>query len=119
MATRRKSPDQQFIDYVLSFYGKGGIYPFRPVMRHGEAMYALGIWHSAAAAGEIVGIPKGTLEVEIDTFDRELVRDIVLLTREPTAEGQVSPEAYRMFKKYAHKRWQSRTPRLKVVGSRR
>lgn len=100
---------KEFIAYVLSFYGKKGIYAFRPVMRHSEASYALGILLKADAAGDH--------SFDGDSVDREVVRDVVTLMRDPTAHSQEAewPLAYRLFKKYAHKRWQSRRPNLKVV----
>lgn len=102
---------RQFVKYVLSFYGRGGIYAFRPVMRNSEARYALGILLKADATGDH--------GFDGDSFDRELARDIVTLMRDPTAHAQVGetewPLAYKLFKKYAHKRWHSRRPKLRVM----
>jgi hypothetical protein len=97
--------NDDFVAYVLSFYGKGGLYAFRPVMRNSEARYALGVLLKAASAGDI--------DFAGDTWDRELARDIIILMRDPTMH--VGPAATELFHKYAHKRWQSRRPNLKIV----
>jgi hypothetical protein len=86
---------KEFVKYVLGFYGKGGIYAFRPVMRHGEAVYAYGILTQASAAGDH--------DFDGDTWDRELARDIVLLMRKKHVSSD--QKAHELFMKYAHKRW--------------
>ena len=58
-----------FVNYVLEFYGEGGIYDFGAV--EGEVLKALEVRLKSRA-----DIPFGG-----DSFDRELVRDIMLKLR--------------------------------------
>ena len=99
-----------FVKYVLSFYGKGGIFAgrgkgwrFKPAMRHSEAVYAAGLLERAAAAGDYSW-------GDGDSMDRETVRDIVILLRSggnaTHLTEHTSGDALRVFLKYAHKRWQ-------------
>jgi hypothetical protein len=65
---------EEFIDYCLSFYGPAGIYPNMFTRREIEiGLY--GRLETATAA----------LPYEADSVDRELVRDIVLKSREVAA----------------------------------
>lgn len=90
--------NSEFVDYVLSFYGKDGIYgndksfigePFTKE----EIEYATEIrkTHPTSASMEFCG----------DSADRELVRDIVLLLRNPEAkvECMLNLEGYFLSEK--------------------
>lgn len=59
---------QEFIDYVMDFYGNGGLYDFKATLS--EVKKAI----------EIRLLFKG-IEFDGDTLDRELVRDIILTIR--------------------------------------
>lgn len=61
---------KEFVDYVLSFYGVGGLYDFGAT----ENDVRVALDERIAAAGE--GLP-----FEGDSIDRELVRDIILKNR--------------------------------------
>ncbi len=61
---------KEFIDYVLSFYGEGGLYDFGA----SEVDVLVALAERITAAGE--GLP-----FEGDSIDRELVRDIMLKNR--------------------------------------
>ena len=59
---------KEFVDYVFSFYGKGGIYDYgfkKPEIRKAMKLY------EAFGSVEFVG----------DSVDREKIRDIVLMMR--------------------------------------
>lgn len=58
--------DEQFIDYVYSFYGEGGIYPIATLTR-------------ADIVGAMAQLRADTRhEFCADSFDRELIRDIIM-----------------------------------------
>ena len=59
----------EFIDYVLSFYGKGGIYQINAT--RDEVLIATGIRIERDKVVDFVG----------DTVDREKVRDIIIEMR--------------------------------------
>ena len=76
-----------FVEYLLSFYGKEGIYGpsnsnpiFRPAMSKKEAILA----------ADIVGAAK---DFEGDSFDREKARDLVLSWRDSTPKKHASTHA--------------------------
>ena len=58
----------QFIEYCLSFYGPGGIYPLG--MSEDEVTRAIRLL-------DLIGQE----DLELDSIDREKVRDIVLVVR--------------------------------------
>lgn len=90
--------DKKFVEYVLSFYGSDGIYgndtkyissPFTEE----EVKTALGIRKVHPQFKDI--------EFGGDSFDREIVRDIVLRVRDPQAlvEHNVNVEGYLLAEK--------------------
>ena len=58
----------QFIEYCLSFYGPGGVYP---------------LWMSEDEVTKAVRLLDliGQEDLELDSIDREKVRDVVLVVR--------------------------------------
>ena len=70
----------EFIDYVLSFYGENGIYSdfFSPALTKDDVMFATNAIDKAGLIGE-----KSASEHidEGDTFSREMVRDYIFLCR--------------------------------------
>ena len=58
----------QFIEYCLSFYGPGGVYPLG--MSEDEVTRAIRLL-------DLIG----QKELELDSIDREKVRDVVLVVR--------------------------------------
>ena len=58
----------QFIDYCVSFYGPGGIYPLG--MSEDEVTKAVRLL-------DLIG----QKELDLDSIDREKVRDVVLVVR--------------------------------------
>jgi len=74
MSTRRQD---QFVDYLLEFYGPGGIYtgsrdPFHRPMTREEAR-------------SVTTVLSAHEDFEGDTFDREQARDLVLSWRSKIA----------------------------------
>jgi hypothetical protein len=61
----------EFLDYVLGFYGTGGIYEMDPPMTRKEALAAL----------EIRIRHQKEFQYRADSTDRELVRDLVWANR--------------------------------------
>lgn len=61
---------QSFVDYVMSFYGKGGIYDMGATEE--EVKIALNIRMKL----------RQDIEFDGDSFDREIVRDIILAMKE-------------------------------------
>lgn len=59
----------EFTDYVLSFYGNGGVYDMKATQAE------------VVRATNIRNIFKHLLPFECDTVDRELVRDIIIEMR--------------------------------------
>lgn len=63
---------KQFIDYCLSFYGDGGVYPFQ-------------FNRDEIEKGLYIRLRNKTFPFEGDSIDREMVRDIVFELREVAA----------------------------------
>lgn len=61
---------KEFIDYVLSFYGKGGLYDIGATEE--EVKTALNIRLKI----------RQDIEFDGDSYDREIVRDIILAMKE-------------------------------------
>lgn len=80
MRTTHDIETRRFADYCLSFYGRGGLYAFRPPMKHTEAVWAYNTLKRADEAGEL-GWGDG------DSVDRERARDLVLLKRGKSIVG--------------------------------
>ncbi len=69
----------EFIDYVLSYYGDGGIFSvFSPVVGRDEVMFAC---NAIDKVGLVDGYSGSHHIDEGDTFSRELVRDYLFLCR--------------------------------------
>ena len=68
--------NESFVNYVLSFYGAGGVYEdfFSPPPTKEEVEAAVKIRQEASGEPEFSG----------DSFDRELVRDIMFAKRGKT-----------------------------------
>ena len=63
---------KKFIEYVKSFYSVGGIYDYK--FTHEEIVNAIFVRLEMTEAPEFLGD-------DCDSIDREMVRDIVLLSR--------------------------------------
>lgn len=61
---------KEFVDYVLSFYGKGGLYDIGATEE--DVKIALNIRLKT----------RQDIEFDGDSFDREIVRDIILAMKE-------------------------------------
>jgi len=68
-----------FIDYVLSFYGKGGLYPIESLTVE-EIKKAVKIRKKIKPKFEFAG----------DSIDREMVRDIILAKRNNVANENIT-----------------------------
>lgn len=67
--------NNEFIEYVLKFYGKGGLYDFNATKD--EVLQALDVRLNT----------RKDIPFDGDSFDRELVRDIILGSRGETPWG--------------------------------
>lgn len=90
--------DKKFVDYVLSFYGVKGIY--------GNDTQYIKTPFSEAEVIEALHIRKihpqfKEFECAYDSFDREIVRDIVLSVRDPNSpvEHRINVEGYLLAEK--------------------
>jgi len=72
LKTIAASPEQDFVEYCLSFYGKGGIY---------AQEFGKGKPFTSAEISKALAILKIVVVPDYDTVDRERVRDIVLELR--------------------------------------
>ena len=96
---------RKFTNYCLSFYGSGGLYPFKPPMKASEVAFAYDTLKRADSAGDWSW-------GDGDSVDRERVRDLVLLKRRKaivgigpySASAEETAEFVRVFEKYGAKR---------------
>ena len=84
--------EQDFVNYVMTFYGSKGLYKENK-FKKSEVIKAL----------EIRKVHPQTKDIELgyDSFDREMVRDIVLKLRDPNAcvEHNFNVEGYLLSEK--------------------
>ena len=64
--------NQEFVEYVLSFYGKGGIY---------ADYFGTGVSKKEVEDAFKLRLKNKKIPFDGDSFDRELVRDIMLYAR--------------------------------------
>ena len=71
-----------FIDYVHSYYGEGGLYSefFTPVLTKDDIMFATNAIDKVGLVGKDIK-PAAEHIDEADTFSREMVRDYIFLCR--------------------------------------